>query len=416
MSRLFSAIEDKSLFRDQGDFSRNGVLQPELLVTLLLYMVADGNRRGYRHLLDAFWDEARSLGMKLPTDEPVSAPSFCDARQKITADLLRRMLHELAHSSIDGLGSPQRWLGRRVFAIDGTKINLQRSAGLSREFGVPESGYCPQVLVTVLLDVCTQAPVDLEISRFASSEREHLLEMLPSLAPGDVVVLDRGYPSHEVLQALVASGIDFLVRVPASHTFAVIDDLRSSQGDDYLYDVDPPLGSPQHWSRLTLRVIRLATPDGDVSYFLTSLRRTHASLSQLRGLYHLRWRAEEFFKLMKGDYIGQGQFRSKSPAGIKQEIHALVLFLAIARVLMLTAARAARVDYDSLSQKSAVLGLASYLTRIMLKTRPECAIEHVQRLLSRILATREKPRPGRRAPRVSYRPRPRWSATGRCGA
>ena len=30
-------------------------LTPELLVVLLLFMVGDSNRRGYRHLPDAFW-------------------------------------------------------------------------------------------------------------------------------------------------------------------------------------------------------------------------------------------------------------------------------------------------------------------------------------------------------------------------
>ena len=30
------------------DFSRDGILDPTLLVTLVLFMVGDGNRRGYR--------------------------------------------------------------------------------------------------------------------------------------------------------------------------------------------------------------------------------------------------------------------------------------------------------------------------------------------------------------------------------
>jgi len=377
-------------------------------------MVADANRRGYRHLLGDFWDEARSLGLNLPTDEPVSAPSFCDARHKITTALLRHMLRELAQNSIEDLGSAQRWLGRRVFAVDGTKVNLQRSRDLAREFGVPESGYCPQALVSVLLDVCAKAPVDLQISPFASSEREHLLSLLPSLAAGDVLVLDRGYPSHELFQELTAKGIDFLVRVPGSHTFAAVDGIRQSLGNDYIYHFDPPAGSPNTWTRLTLRVLRI-TRDGNTSFFVTSLRRTDATRAQIAQLYHLRWQAEEFFKLLKGDYVGQGQFRSKSSTGIKQEIHALVLFLAIARVLMLSAAKSAGVDYSSLSQKAAVLGLARYLTRLLLETRPERAVDHVKHLLRRALSARENPRPGRCAPRISFRPRLRWGATGRCG-
>ena len=81
---MFSASSDRRYFSGPRDFSRNGPLTPELLVTLLIYMVADGNRRGYRHLLDGFWDEARSHGLELPTEKPISAASFCTARHKIS--------------------------------------------------------------------------------------------------------------------------------------------------------------------------------------------------------------------------------------------------------------------------------------------------------------------------------------------
>jgi hypothetical protein len=324
------------------------------------------------------------------------------------------MLRELACDATTGLGPAPRWLGRRVFAVDGTKINRQRSPDLAREFGVPQSGHCPQALVSVLLDVCSKAPVDLQISPFASSEREHLLALLPSLAAGDVLILDRGYPSHEVFQELVAKGIDFLVRVPGSHGFGAVDELREGSGNDYRFHFDPPAGSPKTWTRLTLRVLRI-TSAGSTSYFVTSLRRTDVRRAQIAQLDHLRWQAEEFFKLLEGDYIGQGQFRSKSPAGIRQEIHALVLFLAIARRLMLSAAQAAGVDYASLSQKAAILALAQYLTRLLLEASPDCAVEHVQSLFRRALTVRHGPRPGRHAPRVSYLPRLRWAATGRCG-
>ena len=412
---MLSTSKDNRFRRDRRDFSRNGPLTPELLTTLLLYMVADGNRRGYEHLLSGFWDEARSYGLKLPTEDPVAAASFCTARHKITPELLRHMLHEIASTSFESTFESQRWHGKRVFAIDGTKINLQRGDELETAFGVPEGAYCPQVLASVLLDVCAKAPVDVVISPFASSEREHLFRMLPSLERGDVLVLDRGYPSHEVLQELTLHGIDFLIRVPSSHTFAAIDELRESGGHDYLYWVDPPQGSPPEWNRLALRAVRLTTADGSESFFFTSLRRKEFSRPRLRELYHMRWEAEEFYKLLKGPYIGQGQFRSKSLVGVEQEIHALVLFLAISRVLMATAAKASGVDYKSLSQKSAVLGLADYVTRLFLTSDPDYALSELRALLPRIVAIDYKRRPDRVFPRVSYKPRRRWGPKGRCG-
>jgi hypothetical protein len=379
-------------------------------------MVGDGNQRGYRHLLEGFWDEARAHGLPLPTEDPISAASFCAARHKITSDLLKHILHEIAATAFgDGSVCNQRWHGKRVFAADGAKINVQRGEDLERAFGVPEGAYCPQVLVSILIDVCAKLPVDVEVAPFATSEREHLLAVLPSLEAGDVLVLDRGYPSHEVLQQLAQLGIDFLVRVPSSNTLSVIDELRESLSNDRVVTIVPPAGSPDSWRPLKLRAVKLRAPDGSESYFLSSLAREEFGLPELSELYHMRWDVEEFFKLSKGPYIGQGQFRSKSPSGVIQEIHALVLFIAITRLCMSTAATASEGEYSSMSQKGAVLALAAYVTRVLLAPDEQRALCELRALLERITRVREKPRPGRSFPRRSFRPARRWGPTGRRG-
>ena len=122
----------------------------------------------------------------------------------------------------------------------------------------------------------------------------------------------------------------------------------------------------------------------------------------------MRWEAEEFFKLLKAQYIGQGQFRSKSPEGMRQEIHAPVLFLAIARVLMITAARSTGQRVHGLRQKAAVLGLADYVTRLFLSTNSDYALSELREVLKRIARMPYQRRPGRSAPRVSFKPRLRW--------
>jgi len=366
-------------------------------------------------LLDGFWDEARSFGLDLPTPEPISAASFCSARPKVTPGLLRCMLNDLASDSRETSFGSRRWHGRRVFAVDGTKINLRRDPDLAREFGVPKGCHCPQILVSVLLDVCAKAPVDVTVDSASGSERAQLLEMLPMLERGDVVILDRGYPSHEVLQDLESRGLDFLMRLPSSHTFWAVDDMADRPGRDYLYFVDPPPGSPSHWKQITVRCIRVKAPDGSETFFFTSLRKPEFSRAQLRDLYHLRWEAEEFYKLLKGPYIGQGQFRSKSPEGVRQEIHALVLFLGVARVLMAEAAEVTGEDYENLSQKAAVLGLAAYVARLFLSADTVYARRELQALVRRITRRSQRPRPERSFPRRSFRPHRKWGPQGRCG-
>ena len=416
MSRAFSALQDPDLRRDSRDFSRHGPLTPELLTTILLFMVADANTRGYDLLLQALWSEARDHGLKLPTEHPIAGPSFCEAREKIKPELLRRMVHEVATHAYEDTSTSRRWRGRRVFALDGTKINLQRSEHLHRHFATPHDAHCPQLLLSMLLDVCAKHPVDFEIGPFASDERAHLFAVLPSLAEGDLIILDRGYPSHEIIQVLTQAKVDFLIRVPASHTFRAVDDLIASGQRENACVLSPPDGSPSDWAPLSLRVVRTVAPSGDDAYFLTSLRSDDCAVEELGALYHMRWEVEEFFKLLKGDYIGQGQFRSKSSTGVRQEASALVLFLAITRLCAEAVDDGVEHRRGAPAQKAAVLAMASRLTRILLPEDTQRVLHEIGLLLQAMAATRYRKRPNRSFPRVSKRPTSRWTATGRRGA
>ncbi len=164
-----------------------------MLVPFLLYMVADANRRGYRHLIDGFWDEAQSFGLALPCEKPVTSSALSKARHKITPELMRALLHQASDSFDEQFGVDKRWCGRRVFAVDGSKVNIQRGEELAHAFGVPNGAHCPQVLVSTLFDLVAKVPHDITVAPHESGERQAMLRMLDRLKTGDVLVLDRGY-------------------------------------------------------------------------------------------------------------------------------------------------------------------------------------------------------------------------------
>ena len=176
-------------------FTRAGALTPELTISLLVYMAADGGRRGYQHLLDAFWEDARSNQVRLPVDSPISAAAFCNARQKLSATAVQHLLRDSSDAFDRAYGSRHRLRGRRVLAVDGCKISLQRAPELWEEFGGPSDGYTPQILASVLFDVIAKMPLDATIAPYASDERAQLSNLLASTRDGDILVLDQGYPS-----------------------------------------------------------------------------------------------------------------------------------------------------------------------------------------------------------------------------
>ena len=416
LAGAFARIPESSFRVHAGDFSRTGPLSPEFLTVFLLYMVADSNTRGIRHLVPDFWNEAVDHGLPLPCETPVTPSAICQARQKLNSDLLRDLLSEIAWGAPGGQELGDRyWRGRRVLAVDGAKVNLRKHPDLAWAFGVPEGAYCPQVLLSLMVDACTRMPMDLQVSGYATSERDHLFRMLESLQAGDILLLDRGYPSHEVLQELAGSNIDYVVRVPASHTFKVVDEFRESGAQDAMYILDVPKDADAGWKPLLVRLVRVEGPDGP-AFYITSMSPANLSIQDIAELYHLRWQAEEAFKLFTSEYIGQGQFRSTSPSGVIQEFHALALFLAIARVLACVAEEQLPDKAQFPSQKGAVLTLANFLTRILLDPDPRRVVGHLERAITRILRTRDLHRPDRSYPRRSFRPQRKWGPSGRRGA
>lgn len=397
------------------DFSRGGTLSPELLVTILLFMAGDGNRSGYKHVLSRFWDQAEDFGVALPSAAPVSAASLCDARGKLASGFLRTLIHDVHAKVENDFPETAEFRGRRVFAVDGCKVNLRRSPELDRAFGRPSGGHVPQVLMSALVNVCNRVPADVAIRGYASCERSILLEEhLQFLKSGDILVLDRGYPSYEVVGRLLDAEVDFLVRVPATSTFPAIDGFLEGGRKESMVTLELPGTRDKDRRQVRLRAARLETADGP-TVFLTSLPRAKWSWSTLCQLYRMRWEIEELYKTFKSDYFDQRQFHSKKVDGVQQEILASMLFLGISRYLMAAAAEIHDCPLHEVSQKASVLGFADYLLRIF-RQDPQSGPALIRRLLARIAMHREKRRPCRKFPRRSFKPSPRWGATGRRGA
>lgn len=92
------------------------------------------------------------------------------------------------------------------------------------------------------VDACAGTSIDFEFSGLRSSERKHALQRLDSLDAWDLLVLDRGHPSHEILQTCAAAGLDSIVRVrvPVSTTLGVLDKFIESSEVDAMAVINPP--------------------------------------------------------------------------------------------------------------------------------------------------------------------------------
>lgn len=400
-----------------ADFTRQGLLSPLVLVALILRMVSQGDRRGYAHLLDEFWEDAEDQGIDLGRARPVSAAAFCKARHKLKPEVFRHLLRDASQVFDEQRPQSTLWKGRRVLAVDGTTTTVRRSDKLWAAFGAAEGSYYPQAAVVTLYDALGKMPRDVWIGPYASSERTALMALTESLEPGDVVVLDRGYPSYKVIAHLLERKVDFVIRMPGTNT---IPEVERFVEDGF---VDMPVFLPlpstavtNDWGRARLRMVRCARKDGTEIYLLTTLGTEEATRADLDHLYHARWAIEECFKLPKGLYLHQRQCHAKSVQGVHQEILALFLLIALAQSMRSIAAEELDQEPQELSQKAALLATSRHLACLVLATPSSaCRSRSVLRVVRRIQNRRDPPRPDRVYPRRSFQPRPRWGAHGKLG-
>jgi hypothetical protein len=385
-----------------------------VLITLLLTMVSDPGRQGYGLLVEQFWSAARFARVRLPRKKVVTGEAFCLARKKVPWGFLRKLLHVAAARFQTAFGAKFLWKGRQVFAIDGTKLPLLRDTRLFKEFGSARGAGRPMTCVSALYDVFSRVPADVTFGPHASSERGQLYELLDAVPAGSVLVIDRGYPGFELFWELHRRGIDFIARSATRSCFdAVLKFVSSGLEHDHLTLVrNRRSKNPDVPKTMKVRAMRFREGE-DCMVLLTSLSGRTASRSELAMLYKARWSIEGAYKILKVDGFGMDTMHSKTVDGVKQEITARLLFMALSQHLLVQAARWSRKQPHELAPKAARCALAHVEVLLLLTLGSFVASALVARCLDSVARSRAEKRKGRSFERRSYKPRNRWDPKGK---
>ena len=175
----------------------------------------------------------QQMPAELAFEDSVAASSICYARTKVR-DQAFRSIHRaiLAHAPADNPRS--LWRGHRVFAVDGSKLNLPRPL-LHDGYCTPSDGsHYPQGLLSCLYQLRARLPIDVDLSSHAN-ERAAALTHLPAPRPGDVVVYDRGYYSFLLLHARAQRGLQpthSVFRLKSNASALAADFVQSERSDE----------------------------------------------------------------------------------------------------------------------------------------------------------------------------------------
>ena len=394
-------------------FTQNGLLDPSFLVFALVYMAADACRGGYTVLLEALWLEAKACRVPLRSAAAVSAAAFCNARKKLSDGLMPQLVEDVAARCSQAAGKLCLWKGRRVHAIDGSKVSVGRGRALETAYGGPTGAHQSQMLVMVLMDVILKMPIAFITGAYRTSERTLLLPLLEYLQRGVILLLDRGFEGFETFWELRQRGIDFVVRCRKESGFAAVQRfVRSGRRQAWICLQPPQRCQIDGATALTVRVVRVDLPKHGVAALVTTLAEHDASAREISELYWKRWRIETYYGEIKARWFGGNAFHSETPQGVEQEFGARVLFTAIVSSLLIEAAVRERVPIDVLSRKSALLCLHVVLTALVLLPDSRGLDRAIRSLLGAIGRHRKPHRPGRTYPRRSFALQPKWGPQG----
>jgi hypothetical protein len=317
-SRIAQQLRSSCLSFDQQWMKRRRIFDTEALVTGLMHLVG-GTQTSYAQAMDML-----PLRGSTPT-----ASSFCAARTKLAPFVIGEIRQDILEVWDEHHGG-ERWHGRRLHAVDGSKVSLPRPL-FEYGFNAPKGGHCPQGLVSLLLRLDDRMVCDVRISKHAN-ERLEAHEHLAHLAPGDLVIYDRGYFSFALLAAHAERGVDAVMRLADTRNSPEIRRFWRSQETDQIITLDPTpetyRKTRRHHPDLRLGPLRVRLIKYRIQRKTYVLATTVLDLGiqsdEFAKLYAQRWGAEEVFKSFK-QTLSLDVFHAKTERGVAQEVEAIAL-------------------------------------------------------------------------------------------
>jgi hypothetical protein len=414
---LLSSVADE--FDTQWQ-QRRRVINTLLLMLFIFRLVFSKNQQGYATTIVELWAQCRSLSVSLPQSKPVAASAFCNARKKLDAAIFKTLNSRII-AAYEQTPETYSWLGRRLYAVDGMKINLPRPLR-DADYALPsDNSNYPQGLVSCLYQLKSQIPYDFELASHMN-ERRMALVHLKAMRPGDVVVYDRGYFSYVMLYAHQSRGVDVIFRL-ARRTGKPIEAFMDSKESDAIVTIEvAPARQPaireEHptieFKPLSLRLIKYTVDGTTYTLGTTLLNGDEYPQAAFPDLYHARWGIEDLYKISK-KLIDVDDFHALTERGVKQELFAHFVLLTLNRILANHAEAGLNADSATKSDagrfrvniKNALVTMARHLEELFLR-QARLTCETLNTVIDALGFCRQKTRPGRKYPRVSMKPVGKW--------
>jgi hypothetical protein len=356
----------------------------------------------------------------------VSEEAFTQARQRMPLKFWINLIIILGENFHAEHADLHQFRGFRILAMDGTRLNLPDRRALKRHFGTArnKSGdHNAQARMVLLQFPFTRLPYRYELAPLRDGEVTIALRQVAHLQRGDLVLMDAGYLSYQLLWAIANQHAFFAIPARRKLNLKTIRRLQPDGRDSLVRWT--PKDSRRRWHKLglppsmDLRLIRYRVPGFRAQEFFTNVldpekisrddwtRLTtdcqDAGRKLLPGLFHRRWEIETTFDELKVHQGLDRNLRSRTPKSIQYEVAGHVVLYLLIRWLMVEAAIRYGLDPLRLSFLEAKRELDKMRPSLAHASPWWAAHVLVPRLLSRIAGHQVPFRPGRHYPRRKKR-------------
>lgn len=411
---------------------RDRVIDSMMLVLLIFRILISKNSQGYHTTILEFWDICHKSKLSLPQKKPIAPSSFSEARGKLDENIFKTMNSEIIRAN-EIQPNQSSWKGHRLFAVDGSKINLPRTM-LKQGFDKPATANYPQGLLSTLYQLKLKMPYDFDLVKHGD-ERVCALSHFSTLNADDVVVYDRGYFSYKMLYEHVESGIHAIFRLQRNSYSEIDNFITQSLTTDSVVMIEPidktRRNIVEKYPELNIRPLKLRlikyTYEGTEYYLGSTLFSESYSVPDFSDVYHSRWGIEELYKVSK-KHIEVEDFHGRSERGIRQELYAHFVMITISRLF------SNHGDFEkndgpnnprskSLHPQQAAPRPLRSLIKVNFKnclSAVECGMENlllnrnedlttqITKTVNRTMVVTQRVRPNRSYPRKSMKPDTRW--------
>ena len=349
-SFIQSIVTKKKYRVNKNDFTRDRKLTFATMAFCMIKLL----RQNIQVELNAYFSPLNRLETNAKLR--VTSSAFVQRRKKIRPNMFYDLSKIIADEFyLDNDENVKLYKGRRLLGIDGSTINLPVNDLTKEVYGICNNQNQTNDVVhgraSIMYDLLNEIVLDGKLCPYATGEIPLSREHFKIAKAGDIIIMDRAYPSFESSYLMQKRGIDFIYRCKITFSNQV-NKFYESKKKEAIIEIGPREGRSfedlpyNKDTRIKVRMIRIELSSGETEILMTSLLdKQQYPYPEFEELYFKRWGIETYYNRFK-NIIGVENFSGTSDQFIQQEFNCALYMSNLQSILTKEAQQEADEKYQ----------------------------------------------------------------------